>query len=84
MMPRTMLSVRQCTPAFPPPPPHTQQLQCTPLPATTTPHTHTCRPLDGTQGPSRSRGALETYGLLNTTWDGFSHPRLLATLRSLG
>ncbi|KAI8465570.1 MAG: glycoside hydrolase superfamily [Monoraphidium minutum] len=37
-------------------------------------------PLDGQQGPSRQKGALETYGLLNTTWDGWAYPPLMEQL----
>lgn len=40
-------------------------------------------PLDGQQGPSRDVGAVETYGLLNTTWDGVAYPPLIDVLRTL-
>lgn len=40
-------------------------------------------PLDGQQGPSRQRGAVEGYGLLNATWDGWAYPPLLAELQAL-
>lgn len=40
-------------------------------------------PLDGQQGPSRTQGAVETYGLLNTTWDGWTFQPLIDHLRKL-
>lgn len=40
-------------------------------------------PLDGQQGPSRKQGAVETYGLLNATWDGWAYPPLLEQLQAL-
>ena len=40
-------------------------------------------PLDGQQGPSRTLGADESYGLLNATWDGWAYPPLLEQLRAL-
>jgi hypothetical protein len=41
-------------------------------------------PLDRQQGPSRTQGAEETYGLLNTTWDGFSYQPLIDHKKALG
>ncbi|GBF94600.1 endoglucanase e1 [Raphidocelis subcapitata] len=40
-------------------------------------------PLDGQQGPSRSQGAEETYGLLNTDWSGYAYPPLVEELRKI-
>ncbi|KAF8059377.1 hypothetical protein HT031_005182 [Scenedesmus sp. PABB004] len=40
-------------------------------------------PLDGQQGPSRAWRAEETYGLLNTTWNGWASAALLAELQAL-
>jgi len=40
-------------------------------------------PLDGQQGPSRTLGAEETYGLLNTAWNGYAYKPLLEQLWSL-
>ena len=40
--------------------------------------------LDGEQGPSRQLKGLETYGLLNTTWNGPAYPPLIDHLKSLG
>lgn len=40
-------------------------------------------PLDGQQGPSRAQGSEETYGLLNTTWDGWAYLPLLQQLQAI-
>jgi hypothetical protein len=41
------------------------------------------RLLDGQQGPSRSQGAEEPYGLLDTNWSGYAYKPLLDDLRSI-
>jgi hypothetical protein len=41
-------------------------------------------PLDGQKGPSRTQGAEETYGLLNTAWNGFAYKPLIDQLALLG
>jgi hypothetical protein len=40
-------------------------------------------PLDGQQGPSRKQGEVETYGLLNASWNGWAYTPLLAELQAL-
>lgn len=40
--------------------------------------------LDGEQGPSRQLKGLETYGLLNTRWNGPAYQPLVDHLKSLG
>ena len=42
-------------------------------------------PINGTESTGRGRtyGARETYGVLNTSWDGSARPALTARLRSL-
>jgi hypothetical protein len=40
--------------------------------------------IDGQQGPSRTLKDMETYGLLNTTWNGPAFMPLVAHLKSLG
>lgn len=40
-------------------------------------------PVDGQQGPSRSWRAEETYGLLNTSWNGWAFRPLLEALRAI-
>jgi hypothetical protein len=40
-------------------------------------------PLDGQQGPSRKQGEVESYGLLNASWNGWAYPPLIAELAAL-
>uniref|UniRef100_A0A383WF09 Glycoside hydrolase family 5 domain-containing protein n=1 Tax=Tetradesmus obliquus TaxID=3088 RepID=A0A383WF09_TETOB len=40
-------------------------------------------PLDGQQGPSRKQGEVETYGLLNPSWNGWAYAPLVAELAAL-
>lgn len=40
-------------------------------------------PLDGQQGPSRKQGVVESYGLLNKTWNGWAYTPLLQQLQEL-
>jgi hypothetical protein len=40
-------------------------------------------PLDGQQGPSRTQGSEETYGLLNMTWSEFAYTPLIQELAKL-
>jgi hypothetical protein len=41
-------------------------------------------PLDGQQGPNRELYGLETYGLLNTTWNGLAFKPMVDHLKTLG